>query len=566
MVVMTKNIDEQKFDIQFFDKDYKCAYSGRRDCFEDIMNYVMDNSPFQTKICAIYGLRRTGKTTLMEQCIEALSDEDKEKSILITCGKQTEFWKLYNKLEELIEKGYKFFFIDEITYANGFQETGESLANILVKYKNARIVITGTDSLGIVLPTYNLQYDRTFMVHTTYISFAEYSRLTGINNIDVYIEQGAVIEPDLLSDYKKIHNYINASISDNLINSLEKSEGIERYPAQLSELYEHDELKNAIERIINKHSQGLIAKAIKKEFETGVIKTELENISRSNDNPDNIRAVLNYEKLNDDIAQALGIVKNEELSVRITDAHKVAIYDLLKEMDVFVSVPVLKSYIDNESGRNLEMITQPAICYSNIERSMKALCDNDNWLENAAKGLRDRLIRVLYTSAYRELKKNIVISDVYQMLSNGQDVEVTDLVKNSGRWYVSKLRQSINGKDYEADLLVFDKERKETYIFDVDYSSEHVQEQCLTLESDDFCKFIEDNFGRIAGKVILYDGDTILEHKTPRVSISRFLKTLYKCKNEPIITFKDILDRVYDKGFSEDLNDEVVHGEGEKHS
>jgi len=546
--------DEHNFDAEYISKGFECAYKQHRDCFKDVMSYLTDESREQYKVCAIYGLRRTGKTTIMEQCIEMLPD--KEKAVFITCNNTTNYWKIYDFIGESIDKGYKYIFIDEITYSDGFQEAGESLANVFVRHKNARIVITGTDSLGLALPTYNLQYDRTLMIHTSYIPFAEYSRITGIDSLDTYIEKGAVFEPDLLSDYYKTHRYVDTAISDNLINSLERSEGIDRYPAALSEIYEKYELKNAIERIINKYSQDLTAKAIRKEFKAGIIGTELTNIATSREKPDNIRVVLNYDKLNENIAEALGIIKNSELSVRVTEEHKKAIYDFLKDMDVFVSLPVLKSYNDKESGRNLEMITQPAIYHANIKHSINALRDSDNWLENATDQQKTRLIKGSYNVAYGNIMENIIISDVYHTLSDGNDVQIDDLFdSSSGRWYVSKLRQHINGKDYEADLIIYDKERKETYIFDVKHSSEYAPEQSLALEDNGFNKYIEKNFGKVAGKGILYNGVTLNEYDVPRISASRFLKVLYKEKKKEIISFADVMDHVYDHDYKEAFDD-----------
>ena len=64
------------------DDNFKSYFFVKRDCFTNVMAYL--NSTLSHKICAIYGLWRTGKSVLMYQCIENLSSEQKEQTILIS--------------------------------------------------------------------------------------------------------------------------------------------------------------------------------------------------------------------------------------------------------------------------------------------------------------------------------------------------------------------------------------------------------------------------------------------------------------------------------------------------
>lgn len=200
---------------------YILPYRERRDCFEQIVGYL--KSDYQRRICAIYGLRRTGKTVLMQQCIENMSEDDRKNTILLTCRRGSDLYDILIFIENKISEGYRNFFIDEITNADNFQEVGEALANHYVVYNNARIVVTGTDSLGLSLPTHDLQYDRTLFVNTTYISFGEYFRILGETSLDEYIQLGGILKVDTYSDYWSTHDYIDLSIARNLINSIEKS-------------------------------------------------------------------------------------------------------------------------------------------------------------------------------------------------------------------------------------------------------------------------------------------------------------------------------------------------------
>ena len=67
------------------------------------------------KICALYGLRRTGKTVMMNQCISELPPEEKEKSVYILCKEACDMLEVEQVIDDLYEKGKRFFFIDEVT-------------------------------------------------------------------------------------------------------------------------------------------------------------------------------------------------------------------------------------------------------------------------------------------------------------------------------------------------------------------------------------------------------------------------------------------------------------------
>ena len=59
-------------------------YPEKRDCYPKLYKYITEHNPdYNGKICALYGLRRTGKTVMMNQCISELPPEEKEKSVYI---------------------------------------------------------------------------------------------------------------------------------------------------------------------------------------------------------------------------------------------------------------------------------------------------------------------------------------------------------------------------------------------------------------------------------------------------------------------------------------------------
>ena len=53
----------------------------KRDCFTSLQKYMQGNTP--GKVCLLYGLRRTGKTTLLLQAIAEMSPDERKKAVYI---------------------------------------------------------------------------------------------------------------------------------------------------------------------------------------------------------------------------------------------------------------------------------------------------------------------------------------------------------------------------------------------------------------------------------------------------------------------------------------------------
>lgn len=512
---MLKNVEVA--DYRDPDIKYALPYKEKRDCYEQIEEYV--SSEYAAKICAIYGLRRTGKTTLMQQCIENMSKEDRERTLFLTCKKGSEIYQISDFIQKKLNEDYKFFFIDEITFAEDFQAVGEVFANYHVSLRGARIVVTGTDSLGLSLPSHDLQYDRTLFVHTTYISFSEYSRLTSCKDVDEYIRLGGVLVPSVFSDYYTTHDYIETSIANNLINSLENSEGIRRYPAVISEFYEKNELKNVIERIINTYSQDITLKAIRKEFKSAPISASIRNIVSNRENPEDLKQYINFKQINENIAESLGIIKNDKLTVNVTENHKKEIYDFLQEMDVFVRIPAYKP---------LEFISHPGMYYANVKYALDELAKKDNWLPNATDEQRKRLTDGAKEFALGILTENCVLADVYELIGCKKNHTPTSYeARNETQWDVSKLNIAIEGRFHEIDMIITDRNKNECFLFEIKHSKENVPEQSVHLENEKLCEYIENNFGEIKGKAVLYNGPTDRQTDVPRISTKHFLNSVY---------------------------------------
>lgn len=518
-------------------------YTKKRKAYVEVEEYVKSNKR-DTKICAIYGIRRTGKSTLMEQIAQNLSDEQKKQAWFITCNNDTDFYDVVAFITKMLEKGDKYFFIDEITSAKNFQNIGQVLSDVFVKMDDAKIVVTGKDSLGLSLVHRGMMYDRIKFIPTTYTSFSEYSTLTGVNNIDDYIKLGSTLKTDCFSSYKETQNYIETSIVSNIIGSLEKSEGLKKYPPTLTEIYNNNDLNNAIQRIINHFAQSLTVKILTEQITIHPLSTALHNLAEKGNKPGLLmRQNIDFEKINDSVAYALGIHTTRTSPVE--EKHINVLSDFLEDIGLITTIPVIESFSNRTFQNDMKIISHPGMFHAIIKYTLDELQKNENWLQDVSNEDKTKLLESTYTSAVGDILENIVIKDIFELLSNGKRVDKDDFFgENTGRWYVSKLSiyDKNSKRDYEADLIIFDKEKKETYLFKIKHSKEVVEQQSKHLENERFNQYVEENFGQVKRTIVLYNGEIDTSLTVPRISVTKFLKELSKQFNTKDFDMNKFID------------------------
>ena len=187
---------------------------------------------------------------------------------------------LTKDLNVLYKNGYKYVFIDEITLLDDFINTAAVLSDVF-SMMGMKIVVSGTDSLGFAMANRDELYDRNVTIHTSFISFREYSRLLGINSIDRYIEYGGTLKMENMSfddpdsafddvafrDDESTRKYIDTAISRNIQHTL-KNDRYGEYFNQLRDLYDKGELTNVINRIVEDMNHNFLLKVVEDEFKS----------------------------------------------------------------------------------------------------------------------------------------------------------------------------------------------------------------------------------------------------------------------------------------------------------
>ena len=182
--------------------------------------------------------------------------------------------------------------IDEITLIEDFIDSAAILSDIYAAM-GMKLILSGTDSLGFWLAKNQELYDRAYSIHTTFIPFAEYSRLLKKDDIDEYIRYGGTLrageidfdDEDLLAEESAFRSdestrrYIDTAISKNIQHSLEccRDGGQFRH---LYSLYEANELTSAINRIVEDMNHRFILKVLTRDFKSNDLKVSTRKLRK----------------------------------------------------------------------------------------------------------------------------------------------------------------------------------------------------------------------------------------------------------------------------------------------
>lgn len=233
---------------------------GKRDCFRQLQAYL--NSEETDRVCLVFGLRRTGKTTMLRQAVLGMTPSQSAKSAYIKAKGSDTMAAMNRDLGKLLDLGYEYVFIDEVTLMPDFIDSAALFSDIYAA-QGMKIVLSGTDSLGFWFALHQELYDRAVTIHTTFIPFREHSRLLGIDSIDEYIRYGGTLrageldfdDKDVIAedasfrDDESTRRYIDTAICKNIQHSLSCCQD-GGYFRHLQSLYEAGELTGAINRII----------------------------------------------------------------------------------------------------------------------------------------------------------------------------------------------------------------------------------------------------------------------------------------------------------------------------
>ena len=162
----------------------------KRDCYRDLDKFIY--GPADDRVCLLFGLRRTGKTTMLRQAVLDMTPENAARTAYIKITAANTMTDLNRDMEQLRSAGFRYVLLDEVTLMREFIDSAALLSDVYAA-QGMKIVLSGTDSLGFWFALRQELYDRAKIIHTTSIPYREHSRLLGIDSIDEYIRYGGTL-------------------------------------------------------------------------------------------------------------------------------------------------------------------------------------------------------------------------------------------------------------------------------------------------------------------------------------------------------------------------------------
>ena len=314
-----------------------------RDVFPDIVKFL--RWPAESKVLIVFGIRRTGKTTMLQQAVRALTREEFAKAAYIKVKSGDTLESMDDRLSRLHGRGVRYVFIDEVTLMDDFID-GASLFSDVYAPMGMKIVLSGTDSLGFRMSIDQELFDRAYMLHTSFVPFREYSRLLKIDDIDEYISYGGLLkrgeknlddplanEPDAsFRDEESTRRYIDTAIARNIQHSLACCRD-GRYFGVLRDLYEKDELTNAINRVIEDMNHEFLASVLSRPFKSSDLGVASRQLMTD-------RMAERRRRLDRMLDKGADIRNSTSLSIRVSDEHAAAIKAYLGKLDLIRDCPV----------------------------------------------------------------------------------------------------------------------------------------------------------------------------------------------------------------------------------
>jgi hypothetical protein len=379
-----------------------------------------------------------------------------------------------------------------------------------------KIIVSGTDSLGFAMANRDELYDRSVMIHTSFIPFREYARLLDIQSVDRYIEYGGTLKKESMSfddpdaafdevsfrDDESTRKYIDSSIVRNIQHSL-KNDSLGIYFNELRDLYDNNELTNVINRIIEDMNHRFLLKVIEDKFKSHDLGSSKNLLLQ--DFPLNRSLILNNINIDEVITklkELIEVKEKNETKIKVNTSHinKVKYYLIMLDL-------ICKSIIKYESGDTSEyyIFTQPGMRYS-IAKSLVYSLLQDKYFSSISYEDKTYVINKILNDVKGRMLEDIVLLEVMKSLPKHKKA--------------FKYKFNLGG---EYDMVIYDSLNNNCEIYEIKHSDKISLNQTRYLNDIDKCKTIENMYGIITNKYVLYRGNDELVNDIQYLNIEKFL-------------------------------------------
>lgn len=463
----------------------------KREIYSGLYDYIF--GPVNDRVFILFGLRRTGKTTMIRQMILDMTDEMRQKAAFIQISPNESLASLDQDLKLLEQQGFRYVFIDEVTMISDFIE-GAALFSDIFAASGMKIVLSGTDSLGFIFAEDEQLYDRCIMMHTTFIPYREFKRVLGINGIDEYIRYGGTMslggveynkKQMPFSSLKRTNEYIDSAIARNIQHSLANYQ-YEGHFRALHDLYEKNELTGAVNRVIEDMNHRFTIDVMTRSFRSHDLGVSASNLRRDRKDPTDILDLIDLEAVTQRLRILLEIRNKDEQQLRINEEHVREIREYLEMLDLIMDIDVRFSGSGSESGKRT-VFTQPGLRYAQAGALITSLMQDESFLDLGIKK-RIRITERILDEIRGRMMEDIILLE-------------TKLAYRKEHVFVLQFAAG------EFDMVVFDPGSVSCRLFEIKHSKEIVPQQYRHLTDPDKLKETEKQYGDITGRFVIYTGE-----------------------------------------------------------
>ena len=480
----------------------------KRACYAAIHNYVFGEQ--QDKVFILYGLRRTGKTTLIRQIILNMKPEERQKAAFIQIKSSDTLSDVNADLRKLEANGYQYIFVDEVTLMEDFIE-GAALFSDIYAGSGMKLVLSGTDSLGFIFTKHEQLYDRCIMLHTTFIPYREFENVLGIQGIDNYIRYGGTMSisgvnynDSTFTTKQSTDEYIDSAIARNIQHSLKYYQDGGHF-RNLYDLYEKGELTSAINRVVEDINHRFTKEVLTRTFTSHDLSLSARNLLHDRENPVDLYQTVDKEAVTATLKSMLDILDKEEQKVEIDETHAAQIKEYLAVLDLLMEVDLQYLPHVNRHDR-ITVITQPGLRYAQATALVNSMLLDEQFSALSAVE-RSRILERILSEIKGRMMEDIVLLET--KLAN-PDKDVFQLQFAVG----------------EFDMVVADPKTLTCEIFEIKYNKEVVSAQYRHLTDEEKCAQTEHRYGKITDRTVIYRGETTELEDVRYVNVEEYLMQL----------------------------------------
>ena len=465
----------------------------KREIYEQLEAYL--NSPGNDRVFILYGLRRTGKTTMIRQAVLSMSPDMQQRSAFIQISPEQTLASLNHDLKLLEAAGIRYVFIDEVTLLSDFIE-GAALFSDIFAASGMKIVLSGTDSLGFLFAEDEQLYDRCFLLHTTFIPYREFERVLDIKGIDQYIRYGGTMSLGGVDYNKKempfstehrTNEYVDSAIARNIQHSLRNYQHEGHFRA-LYDLYEKGELTSAINRVVEDMNHRFTLDVLTRAFISHDLGVSRTNLRKDGEKPSDVLDHIDEAAVTERLKVLLDIKDRNEQKVPLSEEHIREIREYLEMLDLIRDVDIEISG-NSHNPRKRTVFTQPGLRYAQAESLITTLLQDETFRKIGVRE-RTRITQRILGEIRGRMMEDIILLETGLACP---DKKVFTLQFAAG----------------EYDMVCFDPYSVSCSIFEIKHSSERVPAQYRHLA--DAAKLAETahQYGEIQGKYVIYNGADI---------------------------------------------------------